>query len=117
MDSLSSLSSAYGRDIGNGVLKDFAAILKSFGELYGFAGYNGSGVFFTFFPDCSADKLAAILEAVGNQVAKYNTLNPEYAIRYTCGKAVSDADNVFEIRDLLRLALQRMNAESGSREN
>ena len=117
MDSLSSLSSAYGRDIGNGVLKDFAAILKSFGELYGFAGYNGSGVFFTFFPDCSADKLAAILEAVGNQVAKYNTLNPEYAIRYTCGKAVSNADNVFEIRDLLRLALQRMNAESGSREN
>jgi GGDEF domain-containing protein len=117
MDSLSSLSSAYGRDIGNGVLKDFAAILKSFGELYGFAGYNGSGVFFTFFPDCSADKLAAILEAVGNQVAKYNTLNPEYAIRYTCGKAVSNADNVFEIRDLLRLALQRMNAESGSWEN
>ena len=115
MDSLSSLSSKYGRETGDEVLKDFAMILKSFGELYGFAGYNGSGVFFTFFPECSSEKLNVILEAIGNQVTKYNNLNPEYSIRYTCGKAVSSSDGVFEIRELLRLALQRMYNDHGEK--
>ena len=85
-------------------------ILKSFGDLYGFVGYNGSGIFYAFFPNCSSDKLDVILAAVGRQVEKYNNLNPGYGIRFTCGKAVSSADGVFEIRDLLRLAMQRMHA-------
>jgi GGDEF domain-containing protein len=114
MDSLSTLSSEYGREAGDAVLKDFAMILKSFGDLYGFVGYNGSGVFFAFFPDCSSAKLSVILEAIGRQVEKYNRLNPEYEIRYTCGSAVSSADSVFEIRDLLRLAMQRMHAAQPS---
>ena len=114
MDSLSSLSSEYGRSAGDDVLKDFAMILKSFGDLYGFLGYNGSGVFYAFFPDCSSDKLDVILEAIGRQVEKYNKLNPEREIRFTCGKAVSSADNTFEIRQLLRLALQRMDAKQAS---
>ncbi|MBQ6679870.1 MAG: GGDEF domain-containing protein, partial [Lachnospiraceae bacterium] len=108
MDSLSSLSSLYGRETGDGVLKDFAMILKSFGDLYGFVGYNGSGVFFAFFQDCSPEKLDVILEAIARQVEKYNKLNPEYTVRYVSGKAVSNADGVFEIRELLRLAMQRM---------
>ena len=114
MDSLSSLSSEYGRETGDDVLKDFAMILKSFGDLYGFVGYNGSGIFFAFFPGCSSEKLAVILEAIGRQVAKYNKLNPMFRIRYTCGKAVSSADNVFEIRDLLRLAMQRLHSGQSS---
>ena len=108
MDSLSRLSSEYGRETGDEVLKDFAAILKSFGDLYGFMGHNGGGVFFAFFPDCSSEKLEVILEAIGRQVAKYNKSNPEYIIHYTCSKAVSSADGVYEIRALLRLAMQRM---------
>ena len=108
MDSLSSLSSEYGRETGNEVLKDFAMILKSFGDLHGFAGYNGSGIFFVFFPDCSSQKLDVILEAISRQVMKYNKVNPEHEIHYICGKAVSSTDSVFEIRDLLRLAMQRM---------
>ena len=114
MDSLGSLSSEFGRTAGDEVLKDFAMILKSFGELYGFVGYNGSGVFYAFFPDCSHDKLGVILEAIGRQVEKYNKLNPEYGIHYTCGTAVSSADSVFEIRDLLRLAIHRMHAGQAS---
>ncbi|MBR5114064.1 MAG: GGDEF domain-containing protein [Oscillospiraceae bacterium] len=110
MDSLSDLSSEFGRETGDEVLKDFAMILKSFGDLYGFVGHNGNGIFYAFFPDCSSDKLDVILEAIGRQVAKYNNLNQEYKISYTCGKAVSSADSVFEIRDLLRLALQRMHS-------
>ena len=110
MDSLSSLSSEYGRAAGDEVLKDFAMILKSFGSLYGFVGYNGSGVFYAFFPDCSPAKLDVILKAIERQVEKYNKQNPELRIRYTCGKAVSGADGVFEIRDLLRLAIRRMHS-------
>jgi GGDEF domain-containing protein len=114
MDSLSSLSSEYGRAAGDEVLKDFALILKSFGDLYGFVGYSGSGVFFAFFPDCPLQKLDVILKAIERQVEKYNKLNPGYEIRYVCGKAVSSADGVFEIRDLLRLAVQRMHPETPS---
>ena len=110
MDSLGSLSSKYGRQAGDEVLKNFAMILKSFADLYGFVGYNGTGNFLAFFPNCSSEKQAVILEAIERQVAKYNTLNPERSISYTCGKAVSSTDNIFEIRDLLRLALQRMNS-------
>ena len=110
MESLSRLSGEYGRAAGDEVLKDFAAILKSFGDLYGFVGYNGSGVFFAFFPNCTQEKLDVILEAIRRQVEKYNNLNPDCGIVYACGEAVSSADNVYELRDLLRLALQRMHS-------
>ena len=113
MDSLSSLSNEYGRAAGDDVLKNFAAILKSYGELYGFVGYNGSGVFYAFFPKCPPEKLDVILRSVGRQVEKYNNLNPEYMVHYILGKAVSSTDHVFEIRDLLRLALHRMHSEQG----
>ena len=65
MDSLSSLSNEYGRATGDEVLKSFAAILKSYGDLYGFVGHNGSGVFYAFFPKCSSEKLDVILKAIG----------------------------------------------------
>ena len=110
MNSLGRLSSIYGREAGDEVLKDFAMILKSFGDAYGFVGYNGSGVFLAFFPDCSAQKLEVILEAIARQVLKYNQANPERKIEYTYGKAVSNSDNVFEIRELLRLAMRRMDS-------
>ena len=110
MDSLSSLSNTYGRAAGDEVLKNFAAILKSYGELYGFVGHNGSGVFYAFFPKCPGEKLDVILKAIERQVDKYNKLNPEYTVHYITGKAVSSADRIFEIRDLLRLALHRMHS-------
>ena len=114
MDSLSSLSSTYGRELGDEVLKDFAMILKSFGDSYGFVGYNGSGVFYAFFPDCPSQKAEVILEAIERQVSQYNKLNPEQEIRYSCGKAASGADSIFEIRPLLRLAMQRMEVKQES---
>ena len=117
MENLGRLSGEYGRAAGDEALKDFAAILKSFGDLYGFVGYNGSGVFYSFFPNCSADKLNVILEAVARQVAKHNGMDPQRQILYACGSAVSGADNVYEIRGLLRLALQRMHSVQPSGES
>ena len=113
MDSLIEITREFGRVTGDAVLKDFALILKSFGELYGFVGYNGTGNFMAFFPDCSATKAKVILEAIDRQVLEYNRLNPGHEIRYSCGKAVSDEDGIFEIRNLLRLAMQRMNMPAG----
>ena len=110
MDSLSQVSGQFGRAAGDEVLKDFAMILKSFGDLYGFVGYNGSGSFYAFFPNCPSERLDVILEAIGRQVEKYNKTKPGYTIHYICGKAVSSTDRLFEIRDLLRLAIQRMHS-------
>ena len=110
MDSLSQVSGQFGRAAGDEVLKDFAMILKSFGDLYGFVGYNGSGSFYAFFPNCPSERLDVILEAIGRQVEKYNKTKPGYTIHYVCGKAVSSTDRLFEIRDLLRLAIQRMHS-------
>ena len=62
-----------------------------------------------FFQDCSSSKLNVILEAIDRQVEEYNKLNPGHEIQYNFGKAVSDEDVTFEIRNLLRLAMQRMN--------
>ena len=80
MDSLSSLSNEYGRATGDEVLKDFASILKSYAELYGFVGHNGSGVFYAFFPKCPPDKLDVILKAIRRQVEKYNHMNPGHNV-------------------------------------
>ena len=109
MVSLNELTRDYGRVTGDAVLKDFGMILKSFGELYGFVGYNDGGIFLSFFPDCSAGKLDVMIEAINRQVAEYNKVNAGREIRFIYGKAVSDVDSVFEIRGLLRLAMQRMN--------
>ncbi len=110
MTSLNEISTNFGRSAGDGVLKDFGLILKSFGDLYGFVGYNGAGSFMAFFPDCPANKLDVMIEAIGHQVEEYNKLNQGHEIRFICGKAVSDVDSTFDIRGLLRLAMQRMNA-------
>ena len=109
MVSLNELTRDYGRVTGDAVLKDFGMILKSFGERYGFVGYNDGGIFLSFFPDCSAGKLDVMIEAINRQVAEYNKVNAGREIRFIYGKAVSDVDSVFEIRGLLRLAMQRMN--------
>ncbi|MBR5110734.1 MAG: GGDEF domain-containing protein [Clostridia bacterium] len=109
MTSLNDISKNFGRATGDAVLKDFGLILKSFGDLYGFVGYNGSGSFMMFFPECSATKLNVMIEAIGRQVEEYNKLNPGHEIRYTYGKSETDEDSTFDIRGLLRLALQRMN--------
>ena len=109
MDSLSDISRSYGRATGDAVLKDFAQIIKSFGDLYGFVGHNGGGNFIAFFPNCPGNKVDVILQAIDRQVAEYNKRTPGQEIRYSSGKAVSDVDGTFEIRQLLRLAMQRMN--------
>ncbi len=110
MVSLNDISRNFGRSAGDAVLKDFGLILKSFGDLYGFVGYNGSGNFMAFFPECSSNKLSVMIEAIARQVEEYNKLNQGHEIRYTYGKAESDEDSTFDIRGLLRLAMQRMNS-------
>ena len=109
MVSLSDVTREFGRQTGDAVLKDFGQIVKSFCDLYGFVGYNDGGVFLAFLPDCPSSKLSVICKAIDRQVAEYNKRNPGHDIRYASGKAVSDDDGAFEIRELLRLAMKRMN--------
>ena len=55
-----------------------------------------------------------IQKAIERQIEKYDKLNPEHMIHYICGKAVSGEDGIFEIRDLLRLAVRRMHSGDAS---
>nr|MCR4763257.1 diguanylate cyclase [Lachnospiraceae bacterium] len=58
---LNRISERFGRHTGDEVLKDFAQILRSFREVYGFIAHNGGGQFFAFFENCSRSRLEAIL--------------------------------------------------------
>ena len=108
-DSLHRYSERHGRTVGDEIMKDFAAMLENVGRVYGFVGYNGAGQFMAFFPDCPADKARAILTVLARKVQEYNEINPDREMEYSCGLANSTEDGMYELRDLLRLAVQRAN--------
>lgn len=115
LDSLRLHSGRHGRELGDEVLKDFAAILKGLAQLYGFVGYNGAGQFMAFFADCSAEKARAIESVLAQKVAEYNGVYPERKMEYSCGVSNSTGDGCYEIRELLRLAVQRIHGKDGAR--
>ena len=70
-------------------------------------GYNGIGRFVVFFEECSSKKAAAMIRILDNQVEEYNSLNPEYPIRYTAAWATTEETDTYEIRELLRLSQKK----------
>lgn len=105
LNNLSFISENKGRGVGDVYLKDFSTILKRFSELYGFFGYNGGGQFMAFFEHCNSKKLRAILQALSNAVEDYNDHHKGSEIDYSIGSAISSDSQVYEIRDLLRVAI------------
>lgn len=45
-----------------------------------------------------------MIRILDNQVEEYNSLNPEYPIRYTAAWATTEETDTYEIRELLRLS-------------
>ena len=107
VSNLKEISDAYGRNVGDEALKEFAEILKAFADAYGFVGYNGAGQYMAFFPECNDNKLEAILAVLKKQVSEFNKRSETYKIKYTCGTAVSTTENIYEARALLKLAIGR----------
>ena len=107
LDNLSELTKRFGYTVGDGVLKDFAGLVQLMGDTEGMRGYNGVGRFVVFFEECSSKKAAAMIRILDNQVEEYNSLNPEYPIRYTAAWATTEETDTYEIRELLRLSQKK----------
>ena len=107
LDNLSELTKRFGYTVGDGVLKDFAGLVQLMGDTEGMRGYNGIGRFVVFFEECSSKKAAAMIRILDNQVEEYNSLNPEYTIRYTAAWATTEETDTYEIRELLRLSQKK----------
>ena len=107
LDNLSELTKRFGYTVGDGVLKDFAGLVQLMGDTEGMRGYNGIGRFVVFFEECSSKKAAAMIRILDNQVEEYNSLNPEYPIRYTAAWATTEEIDTYEIRELLRLSQKK----------
>lgn len=107
LDNLSELTKRFGYTVGDGVLKDFAGLVQLMGDTEGMRGYNGVGRFVVFFEECSSKKAAAMIRILDNQVEEYNSLNPEYPIRYTVAWATTEETDTYEIRELLRLSQKK----------
>jgi diguanylate cyclase (GGDEF)-like protein len=104
-DALVELSQKYGRSVGDEVMTDFAAIIKSFDKVYEFAGYNGSGEFVAFIANCPAQKAEVITTTFKNQVEEYNNINEGHDIKYSFAYRTSTVEGVYEIRALMRAAI------------
>ena len=107
LDNLSELTKRFGYTVGDGVLKDFAGLVQLMGDTEGMRGYNGVGRFVVFFEECSSKKAAAMIRILDNQVEDYNSLNPEYPIRYTAAWAPTEETDTYEIRELLHLSQKK----------
>ena len=107
LDNLSELTKRFGYTVGDGVLKDFAGLVQLMGDTEGMRGYNGIGRFVVFFEECSSKKAAAMIRILDNQVEEYNSLNPEYPIRYMATWATTEETDTYEIRELLRLSQKK----------
>ena len=90
LDNLSELTKRFGYTVGDGVLKDFAGLVQLMGDTEGMRGYNGVGRFVVFFEECSSKKAAAMIRILDKQVEEYNSLNPEYPIRYSAAWAKTE---------------------------
>ena len=98
----------FGYTVGDNVLRDFSGIVRQMGDTDGMVGYNGVGNFVAFFEQCSNRKAAAIVKVLDQQVAEYNEQNPEYPIEYTAAWETSSEDNVYQVRELLRLSQAKL---------
>ena len=52
-----------------------------------------------------------MIRILDNQVEEYNSLNPEYPIRYTAAWATTEETDTYEIRELLRHFTEKMEAD------
>lgn len=104
------------REQGDLLLQDFAKILSSLAEGYGFVGYNNTKQFMAFFEDCSAAKAQTFVDDLYEAVRTHNAHAENGKIEFTYGISESKIDSTYKIRDLLRLALQRQNNQIEERE-
>lgn len=109
LDSLAAANQKLGRRIGDETLKEFGTKIKAFAENYGFVGYNNGNMFFAMFENCTSARAEHFVELLRFELSGSAENNEENnAIKFMYGIAESTTDNVYDIRELLRLAIQRL---------
>ena len=108
IDNLTEITSRYGYSVGDGILRDFSDIVSTMSDTEGFVGYNGVGSYIAFFEKCSERKAGVILCILAQQIGEYNRINPDYPIRYSAASETTTASGVYDVRELLRLAMAKL---------
>ena len=101
LDSLVKMNETLGHSAGDMLMRDFGEILKSVSRNYGFIGWN-QGSFLGLFEQCSADKAELFLDMLNKRVEEYNEKQLELEIQYTAAYSNTTADEVYDIRNLIR---------------
>lgn len=117
LDNLNDLNKRFGYTVGDNVLHDFADIIKVLGDTEGVIGYNGAGNYDIFFEKCNAKKADVIAKILTEQVEAYNSANPDYPILFSSASETSTASGIYNIRELLRAAILKLNAEKSNDED
>lgn len=95
------------RKSGDESLKKLGKILYDILAPEGFIGYNNSGQFVGLFEHCSSEKMHTLVERIVAEIEYTNNLDQTGTIVVSIGYAVSSEDEIFEIRKLLHLAIER----------
>lgn len=99
-----------GRQRGDLALKEFGRLLKEISKDYGFVGYNNGELFLAFFENCSGPRAQEFLSALKSEADAYNQSAEEEILHYSAQVAESTADNTYDVRELMRLAIRRLNS-------
>lgn len=95
------------RQAGDAALSKLGQILSENLASEGFIGYNNSGQFIGLFEHCNQDKMQTMTERVNAEIAYLNDLEPSQFISIETGYAISSDDDIYDIRKLLKKAMER----------
>ena len=95
------------RKSGDASLKKLGKILYDILAPEGFIGYNNSGQFVGLFEHCNSEKMETLVERIVAEIEYMNNLDQAEAIAVSIGYAVSDEEEIYEVRKLLHRAIER----------
>ena len=107
LDSLIRMNEMLGHSAGDTLMRDFGDILKSVTRNYGFIGWN-QGSFIGLFDQCSTDKAKLFEDMLEKRVKEYNEKQLQLEIEYSMAYSNSTADEIYDIRKLIRAAYDRL---------
>ena len=107
LDSLKRMNETLGHSAGDMLMRDFGDILKAVTRNYGFVGWN-QGSFLGLFEQCSEEKADLFVDMLAKRVKEYNEKQLELEIEYSLAYSNSTADEIYDIRKLIRCAYDRL---------
>ena len=108
LNNIPEINKLYGRNRGNGAIRDFSNILRTSSIDLCFVGRNGGLSFLAIFEHGSEDAIETFVSRVLQRVTSYNRDIENVPIEYSVGSAFSSTDSVNDIGSLISLANSRL---------